>query len=324
MKIIVTGGAGFIGSNLVHSFSSEDEVVVIDNLSSGYLKNLSDLPCKFIEADIGKADDWMKEFRSAEEVYHLAAMADIVPSIECPTDYHSANVTGTVNVMEAIRNYSPKASFVYTASSSCYGKAKNFPTSELDNVAPEYPYALTKFLGEEIVLHWSKVYGVKANSCRLFNVYGNYSRNSGSYGAMFGVFLGQILNDLPLTIVGDGSQTRDFTHVSDVVSALTMVCRSSSSGEIFNVGSGTPVSVLKIAELLNHNKHKFIPKRPGEPEITHADIKKISSYTGWKPEISIETGVKSLKNNIHLFAEMPAWTEEKIANATKSWFKYLK
>lgn len=324
MKILVTGGAGFIGSNLVKKITSENEVLVIDDLSSGSLANLEGTNAEFIEADIGQMGDWSKVFANVQQVYHLAAMADIVPSIEQPMKYHSANVNGTVNVMESIRNFCPQASIVYTASSSCYGKSTEFPTSELQSISPEYPYALTKFLGEEIILHWSKVYGIKANSCRLFNVYGNYSRNSGAYGAMFGVFLGQILNDIPITIVGDGSQSRDFTHVSDVVSALIAVSNSEHIAQIFNVGSGTPVSVNKIVELLKYEKSIHIKKRPGEPETTHADIQKIRDLTGWSPNVSIDEGVSSLLENIHLFEKMPAWTQEKITAATQSWFKYLK
>ena len=323
MKIIITGGAGFIGSNLAKSFTKYDEIHVIDNLSSGLKKNISNTNLNFIEADISIKAEWCEIFTYADQVYHLAALADIVPSIEKPNSYFESNVTGTINVMESIRKYCPKASIVYSASSSCYGIPSNFPTSENEKISNEYPYALTKFLGEKIVLHWSKVYNLKASSCRLFNVYGNYSRTSGAYGAMFAVFLGQIFNKLPLTVVGDGNQKRDFTHVHDVVRALKLVCKKNLAGEIFNVGSGNPTSVNEIIKLMNYDNIIYIPKRPGEPDLTHANIDKIKKTIGWTPEISIQDGVSSLLKNINLFKDVPAWTPEKIKLATKDWFHYL-
>ncbi|MDB2559784.1 GDP-mannose 4,6-dehydratase [Amylibacter sp.] len=326
MTVLVTGGAGFIGSNLSKFLAKEEnkKVIVIDNLATGSKKNLVGSNISLVNADLSIRGDWERQLDGVQEIYHLAALADIVPSIEKPEKYYQANVSGTLNLLQAILERCPSANMVYTASSSCYGTPNIYPTPETSPVSPEYPYALTKMLGELLIMHWHKVYNIKANSCRLFNVYGNYSRNSGSYGAMFGVFLGQMINSLPITIVGDGYQSRDFTHVDDVVQALITTCRLNQKGEIFNVGSGVNVSVNEIVKHLGYNNIEHIEKRPGEPEITHADITKIKLMTNWYPKVSIDQGVHSLLKNIDLFSEMPAWTSEEIQEATKAWFQYLK
>ena len=323
MKTVVTGGAGFIGSHVVEAFIELGDVFVIDNFSNGSWENISHLENKIsvVNADIGAQGSWQTTLSDADTVIHLAALADIVPSIQNPEAYYAANVQGTFNVMEACRNGNV-GRVVYSASGSCYGVAKNYPTPETDEISPEYPYALTKFLGEQIVMHWSKVYNIPAISLRFFNVYGPRSRTSGTYGAMFGVFLAQKLSGIPLTVVGDGSQTRDFTFVSDVVRAVMAAARSDVSREIFNVGTGVPVSVNKIVDLLGCEK-VHIPKRPGEPDCTQADIQKIRTALGWKPKVSIEQGVSELIDNIQYWSKAVAWTPESIAEETKDWFKFL-
>ena len=161
---------------------------------------------------------------------------------------------------------------------------------------------------------------------RFFNVYGPRARTSGSYGAVFGVFLAQILANAPFTIVGDGNQTRDFTYVTDVAEALNLAMHNEESGNIFNVGSGKTVSINKIADLLGGKDYKrtFIPKRPGEPDCTFADITKIQNILKWKPKINIEDGVKMVLENIEYWREAPVWTPDAIAEVTEDWFKYLK
>jgi UDP-glucose 4-epimerase len=186
----------------------------------------------------------------------------------------------------------------------------------------EYPYALTKRLGEELVLHWAKIYSFPANSLRFFNVYGPRSRTSGTYGAVFGVFLAQKLSNKPLTIVGDGEQTRDFTYVTDVVGAIYTTAISKSIGEIFNIGSGSTISVNTLVKLLGGDS-VHIPKRPGEPDCTFADIKKIQNTLGWNPKVNISDGVTSLLEDISYWANAPVWTPESINAATVDWFKYL-
>ena len=177
-------------------------------------------------------------------------------------------------------------------------------------------------MGEDLVIHWAKVFKLPAISLRLFNVYGTRSRTSGTYGAMFGVFLAQKLSGKPYTIVGSGKQTRDFTYVSDVVRAMLKASKSRLKNEIFNIGSGETVSVIKIVNLLG-GKKIYIKKRPGEPDCTFADIKLINKKLKWKPKIKIEKGINLLLKDIDYWKKAPVWTPKKINNATKLWFKYL-
>jgi len=260
-------------------------------------------------------------FHGVEWVFHVAALADIVPSIQQPLVYHRSNVEGTVAVLEAARHAGVKR-FLYTASGSCYGIADHLPTPETAPIQPQYPYALTKYVGEHYALHWAHVYRMPVVSLRLFNVYGPRSRTSGTYGAVFGVFLAQKLHNQPLTIVGDGTQTRDFTFVSDVVDAFVTAARSDVSGEVFNVGSANTYSVNRLAELLGGDV-VHIPKRPGEPDATFADISKIRRVLGWKPTVSFEQGVRTMLEHIEYWREAPVWSPSSIAEATKEWFEYL-
>lgn len=325
-KALVTGGAGFIGSHLVELLLQQGcRVTVVDNLATGRLSNLSG--CKnekgldVIEKDVAQAQDFVSAFRDCDAVFHLAGLADIVPSLQRPTDYYQTNVTGTLSVMEAARHAGVKQ-VVYTASSSCYGIAETVPTPETAPAKPEYPYALTKYLGEQIALHWGKVYKMRVNSLRLFNVYGLRSRTTGAYGAVFGVFLSQKLHNQPLTIVGDGTQTRDFTYVTDVARAFETLSQSDCSNEIFNVGSGHTYAVNRLAELIGGPK-THIPKRPGEPDATFADICKITRLLSWRPKVSLEEGVRTMMDRIQDWSDAPVWTPESIGQATKEWFHYL-
>ncbi|EMJ56442.1 3-beta hydroxysteroid dehydrogenase/isomerase family protein [Leptospira interrogans serovar Valbuzzi str. Duyster] len=324
MKALVTGGAGFIGSHFVDLLlENQFEVTVLDNFSTGRAFNLNHVKEKIdlVECDLSIQEDWIKKFQSVDYVFHLAALADIVPSIQNPEGYFQSNVTGTLNVLQASRHYGVKR-FVYAASSSCYGIPELYPTPETSPILPQYPYALTKRMGEELVMHWAQVYKFPALSLRFFNVYGPRSRTSGTYGAVFGVFLAQKLAGKPFTVVGDGKQTRDFTYVRDVVEAVFAAAQSDKVGEIYNVGSGATISVNRIVELLK-GEVTYIPKRPGEPDSTFADITKIKKDLKWSPKISIETGIGELLKNIDYWREAPVWTPDKIEKATSDWFKYL-
>lgn len=326
MKAIVTGGAGFIGSHMVDLLVKENfEVTVIDNLANGRLENLEHHKgkIKFVQIDIGDYEkDLVPYFKDVEYVFHYAALADIVPSINNPLKYHKANADGTINVLQAAKTSTKLKKFVYAASSSCYGIPKNYPTPESEAIAAEYPYAHTKRVGEEYALHWGQVYNMPVVSMRFFNVYGPRHRTSGTYGAVFGVFLAQLLNNKPLTVVGDGKQTRDFTFVTDVVDACLAAAKSNITNEIFNVGSDNTYSVNYLVELLGGNK-VYIPKRPAEPDCTYADITKIKEKLGWKPKVSFEDGVKIMLENIEQWREAPVWDESSIQEATKDWFEYL-
>lgn len=326
MKTLVTGGAGFIGSHLVEQLIKDGhDVIALDDLSSGRWKNLEPLTkatgLQMVEADITNIEAIRPYFKDIDWVFHLAGKADIVPSIEHPDIYYATNVQGTFNVLECARAANIKR-LVYAASSSCYGIPDTYPTPENAEIRPQYPYALTKYMGEEMVLHWAQVYGLPALSLRLFNVYGPRSRTTGAYGAVFGVFLAQKLAGKPYTIVGDGQQSRDFTYVTDVAEAFATAATSGISGEIFNVGSNNHYS---INELVGHlgGDVEYIPKRPGEPDCTFADITRIREQLGWEAKVDFATGVANMLESIELWREAPLWDSHSIDEATKSWFKYL-
>jgi UDP-glucose 4-epimerase len=325
-RCVVTGGAGFIGSHLVDRLLNDGhDVVVLDNCSSGSLRNLEHVACNrrlsVHPVDVSDADGLGQYFAGVDWVFHLAALADIVPSIERPLDYHRSNVDGTVAVLEAARAANVKR-FIYAASSSCYGLASQFPTAETAPIRAEYPYALTKYLAECYVMHWHQVYKLPCVSLRLINVYGPRARTTGAYGAVFGVFLAQKLANKPYTVVGDGNQTRDFTFVSDVVEAFVKTAESNVSGEIFNVGSGSTYSINRLIELLGGEKI-HIPKRPGEPDCTFADIRKIRNVLGWAPTVAFDEGVSIMLQHIDDWREAPIWDVNSIREATRQWFAQL-
>jgi UDP-glucose 4-epimerase len=324
---LVTGGGGFIGSHLVDALlAAGRHVRVVDNFAVGRRANLAQHQAnprlEIIEADVADMSAMRHAASGVDRVFHLAALADIVPSIQNPEGYFRANVDGTFAVLEAARAAGVRR-LLYAASSSCYGMATIFPTPEDAPIDPRYPYALTKYLGEQQVLHWAQLYGLPALALRFFNVYGARARTSGTYGAVFGVFLAQLIAGKPLTIVGDGTQTRDFTYVTDVVGALLAAADSDLVGRAYNVGSDTTVSVNRLVELIGAKEIAHIPKRPGEPDCTYADITAIKRDLGWKPTVSIEEGVANLLANLDYWRDAPVWTADTIKDATRDWFKYL-
>ena len=326
MKVLITGGCGFIGSHLADLLIEHQcNVTVVDNLSGGRRENIEHLldnsEFNFFQADITKIGEIESIFEGVDWVFHLAGMADIVPSIENPRKYFDCNVQGTLNVLEASRLHKIKK-IVYAASSSSYGVPTEYPTKESAVIDPQYPYALTKYMGEEMLLHWSKTYGINAISLRLFNVYGPRSRTTGAYGAVFGVFLSQKVHNQPLTIVGDGTQTRDFTYVTDVANAFLKAARSDLSCIALNVGSGHHYSVNHLADLIG-GEVTYIPKRPGEPDCTFADTSLISELLDWEATVDFKDGVKVMLENIDNWTDAPVWNVKSIEKATKSWFEYL-
>ncbi len=322
---LVTGGAGFIGSHMVDLLLAQGYAVrVLDDLSGGRDTNLAqhvgnaDLAADWRDIRSVAADDAI--FRDARLVFHFAGIGDIVPSIERPTDYLSVNVQGTVAMLEGARA-SGVDKFVYAASSSCYGLADT-PTREDHPIRPQYPYALSKYQGEQAALHWHQVYRLPVNSIRIFNAYGTRSRTSGAYGAVFGVFLKQKLAGKPLTIVGDGSQSRDFLYATDVARAFLKAAETPLTGTVWNLGAGNPQSVNRLADLLG-GERVHIPKRPGEPAVTHADITKIGRDLDFRPEVSFEEGVGRILDTIDYWRDAPLWEPDSIAAATRSWFEML-
>jgi UDP-glucose 4-epimerase len=322
---IVTGGAGFIGSHMVDILLDRGyRVRVIDSLVGGRESNLShhsgDPELTFEKMDIRELRPDSTVFSDVKYVFHFAGIGDIVPSIEKPIEYMSVNVQGTVHALECARHACAEK-FVYAASSSCYGLADT-PTNENHPINPQYPYALSKYQGEQAVFHWHKVYGLPINSIRIFNAYGTRVRTTGAYGAVFGVFFKQKLAGKPFTVVGDGTQSRDFIYVTDVAKAFLAAAETDKIGEIYNLGAGNPQSVNRLVELLG-GKVVYIPKRPGEPDCTWADINKIKKQLNWAPAISFEEGVSRMVAEIENWRDAPLWDPDSIAEATKTWFKFI-
>lgn len=321
---VVTGGAGFIGSHMVDLLIEEGfEVRVIDNLSAGRAENLAhhhNDPLRFESRDIRSASPGDPLFRGATYVFHFAGVGEIVPSIESPLEYMSANVQGTAQMLECARHAGVEK-FVYAASSSCYGLA-TVPTREDHPIAPQYPYALSKYQGEQASFHWHGVYRLPVNSIRIFNAYGTRARTSGAYGAVFGVFLKQKLEGKPFTVVGDGTQSRDFLYVTDVARAFYAAAKTERVGEVYNLGAGNPQSVNRLVELLEGPVVR-LPKRPGEPDCTWADISKIKTQLDWAPRVSFDEGVRQVVKHIEYWRDAPLWEPDTIATATRTWFATL-
>ncbi len=322
---VVTGGAGFIGSHMVdHLLARGVRVRVIDSLVGGREANLAhhagNPDLAFERADVRRLEPGAAVFAGARTIFHFAGIGDIVPSIERPLDYMETNVQGTVRVLECARE-ARVAKFVYAASSSCYGLAAT-PTREDHPIDPQHPYALAKYLGEVAVLHWGRVYRMPVNSIRIFNAYGTRVRTTGAYGAVFGVFFKQKLAGKAFTVVGDGTQRRDFVYASDVAEAFHLAAETSKTGEIWNLGGGDPQSVNRLVQLLG-GEVVYIPKRPGEPDVTWADITKITRDLGWRPRVSFEEGVARMVAEIEHWRDAPLWDAESIARATRTWFEYL-
>jgi UDP-glucose 4-epimerase len=274
----------------------------------------------FEEGDIRDVLPDATLFRGASYVFHFAGIGDIVPSIERPLEYMDTNVQGTVHVLEAAR-HARVCKLVYAASSSCYGIAAT-PTREDHPIAPQYPYALSKYQGEQAAFHWHRIYRLPVNSIRIFNAYGTRVRTTGAYGAVFGVFFKQKLAGKPFTVVGDGTQRRDFVYASDAAEAFRLAAETAKTGQIWNLGAGNPQSISRLVELID-GPVVYIPKRPGEPDVTWADITKITRDLDWKPLVPFDEGVRRMMAEIQNWRDAPLWDPESIKKATKTWFEAL-
>lgn len=291
MRYLVTGGAGFIGSNIVDELVRQGhKVSVIDNLSTGNKRYLNPR-AKFYKRDIRDFKSIKPLFRGIDGVFHLAAQPRIQPSIINPAESFSNNVLGTFNVLLAARDNKVKK-FVYSASSSAYGDQKKLPLREDMVPGSKNPYALFKYMGEEMAHLFHKLYGLPIVCLRYFNVYGERQSVSGAYATAIGIFLKQKKDKEPLTIVGSGNQRRDFTYVKDVVRANILAMRSAKAvGHCINIGSGKNYSVNEVAKMID-KKHVFIPPRSGESRVTLADNSKAKKLLGWKSRVSLEKWLK--------------------------------
>jgi nucleoside-diphosphate-sugar epimerase len=296
-KIIVTGGAGFIGSHLVDKLIERNhEVSVIDNLSTGKREYINP-KANFFELDISSFETIKSIFKNIDFVFHLAAIPRIPLSIKKPLQTNEVNITGTLNILMASKEAGVKK-VIYTSSSSAYGQQSELPMREDMTACPLNPYALQKYVGELYCKIFSEIYKLPTVSLRYFNVYGSRQPEQGTYAPVMGIFLRQKAEGRPLTVTGDGEQTRDFTHVSDVVEAniLAMESEKADKGEVINVGAGENHSVNEIARMVG-GEITYIPLPAGEMRDTLADISKARELLGWEPKVNLEQGINNLLNN---------------------------
>ena len=324
---LVTGCAGFIGSHMVDYLLNKNHVVYgIDNLTSGkkinIKHNLNNKKFIFINKDLKNFEIISKKIKKIDFVFHFAGNGELIPSIEKPYEYFKNNAANSLLLIDIIRKKKYRIKkFVYAASSTCYGLSE-VKTSEKAKINIQHPYAFSKYIGEQGIMHWGKVYKIPTISIRIFNAYGPRSRTTNVYGAVIGVFIKQLISNMPLTIVGDGTQKRDFLYISDLCEAFYKVAISKSKDEIFNLGSGKPQTVLSLAKMI-FNKKIFLPWRPGEPKKTHANINKIKKLVKWYPKTELKKGIKIVLKNTAWWKNAPLWTPSKIKKATKNWNKYL-
>ncbi|MFH1786604.1 MAG: NAD-dependent epimerase/dehydratase family protein [archaeon] len=291
-KIIVTGGAGFIGSHLVDALSRENQVTVIDNLSTGRKENLNPA-AEFIKTDISRQNAF-SSISSADVIFHLAAQTSVMRSMEAPHDDFRSNALGTINVLELAKQLNSKV--VYTSSCAIYGEPASLPVKETHAVNPISPYAVSKLAAEKLSSAYSYIYGLDATSLRLFNVYG--PRQSGDYAGVISIFIENALDCSSLKIFGDGSQFRDFVYVSDVVKALLSAASPSLKGKVLNVGTGRTVTINDLAKKIislagSESKVEHVGARKGEIHGMSSDTALLKKEFGWVPGTNLEDGLKS-------------------------------
>jgi len=295
-KVVVTGGAGFIGSNLVDALIQDGvEVIVLDDLSTGKVENINQ-EATFLKHDLSSIDEnkLIKIFTKVDIVFHLAALARVQPSIDNPFPYHHANVTSTLNILYAAHKANVKK-VVYSASSSCYGDTLKIPQEEDDPTNPLSPYGLQKYIGEQYCRMFSQVYNLETVSLRYFNVYGERMSLEGAYCLVTGIFARQMQKGKPLTITNDGKQRRDFTYVGDVVQANILAAKHSKTfnGDVFNIGNGKNVSINEIADMFGGQK-TYGEKRL-EPFATLANNQKAKTILNWQPKGNLSEWIKKYK-----------------------------
>lgn len=299
-KVIVTGGAGFIGSNLIDFLLEQgNEVVVIDNFSTGKKDNLANCidKIKLIECDLVDWDPLQSHLESLGEVdyfFHLAALPRIGKSVDFPLETHQANTTGTLCALELAKRLGVRK-FIFTSSSSVYGVQEKMPIEENALPNPQNPYAVQKLTGEHYCSLYAKMFSLPTTIFRLFNVYGPRMEAEGAYKLAISVWYEQREKGVPLTIFGDGEQTRDFTHISDVIRGLSLGAEYEQANlcEIINLGAGRQVSINHVASLFG-SEVVHEPAKPYEERFKEADITKAHDLLGWSPRVSIEEGVAEL------------------------------
>lgn len=297
MKALVTGGAGFIGSNLVDKLIENDcEVIVIDNeYSDAHDEFYWNSKARNYNLDIRDYENTRRLYDNVDYVFHLAAEARIQPCIDNPINAVSINSLGTCTVLQCSREANVKK-VLFSSTSAAYGISNSIPNVETQREDCLNPYAVTKVNGEKLCKMYTDLYGLKTIIFRYFNVYGRRQPIRGQYAPVIGIFMRQQSKNEPLTVVGDGEQRRDFINVDDVVNANILAATTEIDdnlyGTIFNVGSGKNYSVNQIASMISSNI-LHIPERIGECKITLADNTKLSQTFGWKPQVDLEQWIRS-------------------------------
>ncbi len=298
-RVVVTGGAGFIGSNLAEELCKGNEVVVIDNLSTGHIENVRNLvkskKIKFVKGTIANLPLLKRTFKGADYILHQAAIPSVPRSVADPILSNEAGITGTLNVLVAARDSGVKK-VVYASSSSVYGDTPTLPKREDMVPSPLSPYALTKLTGEHYMRLFNDLYGLGTASLRYFNVFGPKQDPKSEYAAVIPRFIAKTFSGEPITIFGDGEQTRDFTFIKDVVQANIKAAESSSVGH-FNIAGGKRISINDLIKTIfkiagKETKVKYDPVRPGDVKHSLADISKAKEAFGWNPQYSLERGLK--------------------------------
>jgi UDP-glucose 4-epimerase len=298
LRVLVTGGAGFIGSHLVKALvKAGHQVRVLDNLSTGSIENLADVldAIEFVRGDVSDYGAVESAVRGVDAVVHLAALIDVAESVEKPDLYFDVNVRGTYNVAKASRNIN---TFVFASSSAVYGEPIRVPIPEDHPLMPKSPYAASKISGEAFVQTFANQYGFRPVILRLFNVYG--PKQSRAYAGVIIEFIRRVSRGEPPVIFGDGGQTRDFVHVSDVVEAVMLSLRNEGARGVFNIGSGEGVTINHLARLIlklmgrEDLRPVYAPPRPGDIRHSIADISRAQKELGFKPKVGLEVGIKEL------------------------------
>ncbi len=315
MRAIVTGAAGFVGSHLVEHLIREGwEVIALDRQRT---KNFGSLPLEYVLCDLEDPHSVGQLRLRADVVCHLAGYGEMLGALRDPAAYLQANVIGTAAALELARAAGARR-FVYAASSSCYGARPPVPTAEDELIDTGHPYALSKYLGEQAVFHWARVYGLEVNSLRLFTAYGPRMRKSDALGPVLNIFLAQRAHGVPLTIVGDGTQGRDFVHARDVAAAFHLAATTPIHGQIWNVGSGETQTIDHIADLIGGPTVR-IPERHGDPHTARADIRKIQRDLGWRPQVEFGVGLAELLADTAAWRDAPVWLPDVMVRETAQW-----
>ncbi|WP_114576269.1 NAD-dependent epimerase/dehydratase family protein [Saliphagus sp. LR7] len=291
-RILVTGGAGFIGSNIVDALVPDNDVRVLDDLSGGSRSNVPD-EATFFEGDIRNDDDLERATDGVDIVFHQAALVDVDESMRRPETTHDINLNGTVKVLEHARRESARV--VFASSAAVYGHPTSVPIAEDSPTDPLSPYGLSKLAAEQYVRLYGELYDLSTVSLRYFNVYGP-GQLGGDYSAVISTFVEQAMNGAPITVEGDGAQTRDFVHIDDIVRANVLAAGSEASGA-FNVGTGESVSILELAEIVrdaadSESEIVHTDARSGDIDRSRADISALESRLGYEPTVSLATGLE--------------------------------